>query len=144
MKKLKTLLKRFKEWIYPVGTLTSPINFLIDTDYSIWVSDPYKNITLWWYIDKPFWKFNCGERMVINKFSYDHVYNRLYSFGLQFSSVAEAEIWASEHKTLGSLYRFYISNKESIEERSKYKKWKAHSKRERALAKQFNKRKPGL
>lgn len=138
--KLRQALKKIKDWFFPVGTLTSKLKYSIDFDYDIWVEKSDKrsgnSITLWWSIDKPNWKFNCGERPVVSKYFFDSCLNDLYSFSFTFASVDEAEKFIEDHPRLIDLYRTYVCSG-ILKPRREYKKALALQKREKAKAKNF-------
>lgn len=135
---MKKIFKKIKDYFFPVGTLTSKLKYTIDTDYDLWVEEP-GNITLWWSIDKKFWEFNNGSRLVLGHYYHDsQTIKELYSFGRTFKRVKEAIEFAEKHPRLIDLYREYCKDPKCLKGKQEYRKAVAKDRREKALATAYN------
>lgn len=136
---MKKLFKKIKDYFFPVGTLTSKLKYHIDTDYDLWVEES-GYITLWWSIDKKFWEFHNGCRLVLGHYYHDELktIRGLYSFARSFKGVEEAIEFAEKHPRLIDLYREYCKDLECLKGKQEYRKAVAKDKREKALATAYN------
>lgn len=114
------------------------MKYSIDTDYDLWVEEP-GYITLWWSIDKPWWSFHNGSRLVLGHYYHDGLRTiSLYSFGKTFKGIEDAIEFAEKHPRLIDLYREYCKDSNCLKGKQEYRKAVAKKRREKALATAYN------